>query len=205
MTFTWIRNIEKSSYPDWKCPLIVRDERKAHNTITVCLWKCVIFPKPSLCLWNQLDLFQERRPRVCLSCLTVVCCIELFSRFLDVIGLAELPSLYQIARSASFCLSPSLHERQQRLLPFGVHLKGMYNSCRFRTTLTWTKNKTKKNVERSSCHDHRLVGLVVRRPPRKRKIPGSNPACAGISPWVESYQWLQNWHSSGYPARRLAL
>ena len=27
---------------------------------------------------------------------------------------------------------------------------------------------------------HRLVGLVVRRPPRERKIPGSNPACAGI-------------------------
>ena len=28
--------------------------------------------------------------------------------------------------------------------------------------------------------DHRLVGLVVRRPPRERKILGSNPACAGI-------------------------
>ena len=27
---------------------------------------------------------------------------------------------------------------------------------------------------------HRLVGLVVRRPPRERKIPGSNPACKGI-------------------------
>ena len=26
----------------------------------------------------------------------------------------------------------------------------------------------------------RLVGLVVRRPPRERKIPGSNPACAEI-------------------------
>ena len=26
----------------------------------------------------------------------------------------------------------------------------------------------------------RLVGLVVRRPPRERKIPGSNPACTGI-------------------------
>ena len=26
----------------------------------------------------------------------------------------------------------------------------------------------------------RLVGLVVRRPPRERKIPGSNPACARI-------------------------
>ena len=27
---------------------------------------------------------------------------------------------------------------------------------------------------------HRLVGLVVRRPPQERKVPGSNPACAGI-------------------------
>ena len=26
----------------------------------------------------------------------------------------------------------------------------------------------------------RLVGIVVRRPPRERKVPGSNPACAGI-------------------------
>ena len=26
----------------------------------------------------------------------------------------------------------------------------------------------------------RLVGLVVRRPPREWKFPGSNPACAGI-------------------------
>ena len=30
-----------------------------------------------------------------------------------------------------------------------------------------------------ACVD-RLVGLVVRRPSRERKIPGSNPACAGI-------------------------
>ena len=27
---------------------------------------------------------------------------------------------------------------------------------------------------------HRFVGLVVRCPPRERKIPGSNPACVGI-------------------------
>ena len=27
---------------------------------------------------------------------------------------------------------------------------------------------------------YRLVGLMVRRPPPERKIPGSNPACAGI-------------------------
>ena len=35
----------------------------------------------------------------------------------------------------------------------------------------------------------RLVGLVVRRPPRERKVPGSNPACAGnFFSGVESYQ-----------------
>ena len=27
---------------------------------------------------------------------------------------------------------------------------------------------------------YRLLGLVVRRPPRERKIPGSNPVCDGI-------------------------
>ena len=32
----------------------------------------------------------------------------------------------------------------------------------------------------SNCQLYRLIGLVVRRPPRERKIPGSNPACAGI-------------------------
>ena len=32
----------------------------------------------------------------------------------------------------------------------------------------------------SSSSLYCLVGLVVRRPPRERKIPGSNPACAGI-------------------------
>ena len=32
----------------------------------------------------------------------------------------------------------------------------------------------------------RLVGLVVRRSPQERKIPGSNPACAGIF-WGSSH------------------
>ena len=35
---------------------------------------------------------------------------------------------------------------------------------------------------------NRLVGLVVRRPPQERKIPGSNPAYAGVFFGVESYQ-----------------
>ena len=29
------------------------------------------------------------------------------------------------------------------------------------------------------CEENRLVGLVVRCPPREQKVPGSNPACAG--------------------------
>ena len=34
--------------------------------------------------------------------------------------------------------------------------------------------------EANAFTTHRLVGLVVRRPPRERKVQGSNPACAGI-------------------------
>ena len=35
-------------------------------------------------------------------------------------------------------------------------------------------------LHRSICYSCHLVGLVVRRPPRERKIPGSNPARARI-------------------------
>ena len=38
-----------------------------------------------------------------------------------------------------------------------------------------------------------------------RKARGSIPACAMGIFWVESYERLKNWHSSGYPARCLAL
>ena len=39
-------------------------------------------------------------------------------------------------------------------------------------------DENKYDDSASATTDH-LVGLVVRRPPRERKIPGSNP-CAGI-------------------------
>ena len=52
-----------------------------------------------------------------------------------------------------------------------------------------------------SCLAHCLVGLVVRRLPRERKIPGSNPTLRWDFFGVKSYQWLTNWHTSGYPAR----
>ena len=49
-------------------------------------------------------------------------------------------------------------------------------------------------ISESLCHslfalsNYCLIGLVLRRPPRERKIPGSNPACAGIFFGVKSYQ-----------------
>ena len=53
----------------------------------------------------------------------------------------------------------------------------------------------------------RLVGLVVTRRPRERKIPGSNPLATGFfrGRFVPVTLKKKNWHSSGYPARRLAV
>ena len=56
------------------------------------------------------------------------------------------------------------------------------------TCLLAVTNKTMKAINSSATPaglDHQelllcFVGLVVRRPPRERKVPGSNPACAGI-------------------------
>ena len=57
------------------------------------------------------------------------------------------------------------------------------------TCLDWHALVSKGNTPwlRCSCveryhtlTEYRLVDLVVRRPPRERKVPGSNPACVGI-------------------------
>ena len=51
----------------------------------------------------------------------------------------------------------------------------------------------------------RLVGLVVKVSASRAEDSGFEfHLCQDFS-GVESYQWLKNWHSSGYPARRLAL
>ena len=55
------------------------------------------------------------------------------------------------------------------------------------TTHQPARNRMAGNQYSLSTTD-RLIGLVLRRPPRERKIPGSNPACAGISFGVESYR-----------------
>ena len=47
-------------------------------------------------------------------------------------------------------------------------------------TYLWLCFSFQKNYTFSGSPCRRLVGLVVRRPPRERKVPGSNPTCAGI-------------------------
>ena len=56
----------------------------------------------------------------------------------------------------------------------------------------------------SLCSD-RLDGLVVKASASRAEGPGFESRLRRDFFGVESYQWLKNWHSSGYPARRLAL
>ena len=50
-----------------------------------------------------------------------------------------------------------------------------------------------------------LVGLVVKASATRAEDPRFESRLRRDFFGVESYQWLRNWHSSGYPARRLAL
>ena len=52
---------------------------------------------------------------------------------------------------------------------------------------------------------YRLVGLVVKASASRAEDPVFDSRLRRDFLGVESYQWLKNWYSSGYPARRLAL
>ena len=58
---------------------------------------------------------------------------------------------------------------------------------------------------RSFPTSDRLVGLVVEASASRAEDPGFESRLRRDFFGVESYQWLKNWHSSGYPARSLAL
>ena len=60
------------------------------------------------------------------------------------------------------------------------------------------------SVQHTCPHD-RLVGLVVKASASRAGGSGFESRLRLDFFGVESYQWLKNWHSSGYPARRLAL
>ena len=52
---------------------------------------------------------------------------------------------------------------------------------------------------------NRLFGLGVKVSASRAEEPWFESRLRRDFSRVESYQWLKNWHSSGYPARRLAL
>ena len=49
------------------------------------------------------------------------------------------------------------------------------------------------------------TGLVVKASASRAEDPGFESRLRWDFSGAKSYQWLKNWHSSGYPARRLAL
>ena len=52
---------------------------------------------------------------------------------------------------------------------------------------------------------NRLVGSVVKASTSREEDPGFESRLRRDFSGVESHQWLKNWHSTGYPAKRLAL
>ena len=55
------------------------------------------------------------------------------------------------------------------------------------------------------CDRDHLDGLVVTASTSRAEGPGFESRLRRDFFGVKSYQWLKNWHSSGYPARHLAL
>ena len=56
-----------------------------------------------------------------------------------------------------------------------------------------------------SVSPDRLAGLVVKASASRAEDPGFESGLRRDFSGVESYQWLRNWLSSGYPARRLEI
>ena len=98
----------------------------------------------------------------------------------------------------------------------------MYAICCLCAVMRDTTGKTKKYTQTQHIHmctvtaavwtgqlcfsfNNRLVGLVVKASVSRAGEPGFESCLRQDFFGVESYQWLKNWHSSGYPARRLAL
>ena len=69
---------------------------------------------------------------------------------------------------------------------------------------TW--HSTVQHQKHAACTLlHHIVGLVVKASALRVEDPRFESRLRQDFPGVESYQWLQNWHSSGYSARCLAL
>ena len=73
------------------------------------------------------------------------------------------------------------------------------------TPKQWTVPVPAYWVTRCNTTNSLTILLVVKASASRAEGPGFESRLRRDFFGVESYQWLQNWHSSGYPARRLAL
>ena len=78
--------------------------------------------------------------------------------------------------------------------------------------LSWTSTQYSFQIWCYSCFEifflfcvHCLVGLVVKASASRAEDPGFKPRLRWDFSRVESYQWLRNWRSRGYPGRHLVL
>ena len=78
----------------------------------------------------------------------------------------------------------------------------MYNTC---STGDKYSDWPPTHINSLLCPPNRLAGLVAKASTSRADGPGFESRLRRDFSGVESYQWLENWHSSGYPAKRLTF
>ena len=101
----------------------------------------------------------------------------------------------QRAQTLPTSYSSTLPEAQRMVEPMTLHQAGLQTQY----TTHWAVPIPRFPVS------YRLVDLVVKVSASRAEGPGFESCLRRDFFGVESYQWLKNWHTSGYPARRLAL
>ena len=144
-------------------------------------WTCLVNVCAFMCV-NTLRIYDW----LC-GCSVCVCgCVCARAR----VCLSVCLSVCRDRRTVALCLTtPGIvrkdYQSSHLLKPLALEMVG----GRF-TPIVWTD---------------RLVGLVIKASASRAEAPGFESRLRRDFSGVESYQGLQNCHSSGYPARRLAL
>ena len=145
-------------------------------------WNCTQHPLPSEKAWVSGTPSTE-------STITI-CCKQSPLSSLQHVKLSEqirpwdtLACCWDVKQPTNKQTNSSLQTRQSKVI---IHLHFISN--RYQCTSKWPPRWPSGKVSTSRAED-----------------PGFESRLCRDFSGVESYQWLQNWHSSGYPARRLAL
>ena len=100
------------------------------------------------------------------------------------------------------CVTNSMYTQHDHLLCHKQHVHTAWSPVH--TAQSPVVSQTACTHSVITCTD-RLVGQVVKASASRAEDPGFESHLCQDFFGVESYQWLKNWHSSDYPARRLAL